>query len=224
MQNLPRLYEDKNNNLWESDDKGISVYNKAKDCFENIYKLQRSPMRFKANSFIGEDEKGGLIVFVADRKLLRIDIATHQITKVIELNQDYSASQNDLTAKPIFINGIAWFSIGTQFMIELNLSTLKPILHKHPAPLGKAIIKHGNSELFFIIGDTICIFNTIHKKFTYSKLKGEVLPPHGYSFLSVNEYKGLHWYCSVEGIYIFDPIKLQFVKRLIGFSNDDADD
>lgn len=222
-QNFPRFYEDKNNTLWVSDDMGISVYNKEKDCFHNVYLLKNAPMRFYSNSFIGEDERNGLVVFLADELIVRFDINTHKITQINRFKKDNRLQQIDLSGAPVLFGNTAYFTLGEFYLMELNLITLKSVLYKHDVRLGKAIVKYSNTQLLFVTGDTLCLFDIRTRQKRISRIKNGIIPEPGFSPLHVIKYNKNYWYSSKNGIYILDSKTLSYTQHLSRFSNTDED-
>ncbi|MFZ4796695.1 MAG: sensor histidine kinase [Bacteroidia bacterium] len=218
-QNFTKLYEDKNKNLWVSDDRGVSCYKKVKDCFENVYLLKKTPMIANSNCFIGEDNANGLIIFLADKIIARFDINTHKITKVINLDTFNLGTQIYFLNKPIVINNIAYLSLNENNLLAFDLIKLQPVFYSYKEKIGKAIIKFSASELLFLNNDTFTVFNTITKKIAKFKSKKGVKPPPNFSPNSANLYNGKYWYSCVNGMYVFDVKTLQFTQHLKSFSN-----
>ncbi|MDP1727034.1 MAG: two-component regulator propeller domain-containing protein [Bacteroidota bacterium] len=222
-QNFPRFYEDKNNTLWVSDDRGISVYQKEKDCFKNVYQLKKAPMRYYSNSFIGEDDRNGLIVFLADELIACFDKTSFKITQLKGFNKDKQLQQIDLSNPPVLFRSTAYFTLGEYHLMELNLNTLNAVLYQHKIRLGKAIIQHSQTQILFVIGDTLCLFDIRTKQKIYSRITDGIVPEPEFSPLHVIKYDNNYWYSSRNGMYIFNPKTLKFTRHLTRFSNSDED-
>ncbi len=222
-QNFPRFYEDKNNTLWVSDDRGISVYHKEKDCFRNVYQLKNAPMRFYSNSFIGEDDKNGLVVFLADELIACFDKNSFKITQLKGFKKDKQLQQIDLSNPPVLFGNTAYLTLGEYHLMELNLNTLNSVIYQHPTRLGKAIIKHSQTQLLFAIGDTLCLYDIRTKQKIFSRITEGVIPEPEFSPLHVLKYHDNYWYSSKNGMYILNAKTIKFSQHLTRFSNSDED-
>lgn len=102
---LFEFFEAPNKELWISHDKGISIYNRTKDCFENIFKSKY------ITKIIGVDSKNRVWAIEEQYRILIYDLKNHKLLK--KINSSYLKDYSIYSAK----NNIA---IQHNFFTTLN--------------------------------------------------------------------------------------------------------
>lgn len=101
------FYEDSKNQLWISHDKGLSLYDREHDKFNNIIKIDGFT-NYQVYNILTEDDQNNLWILIANTNLIGFNINSKKIIHKTKL-EEIESFETSLQKKPIYHNGIIIF-------------------------------------------------------------------------------------------------------------------
>lgn len=204
-----------NKELWISHDRGISVYNRIKDNFDNIIKSKHN------FEILEVDDKNRLWVIEERMKIHAIDIKSRRIVKTI--NKDYlNDYRHHTTSNSIKIREFIFTTLEGKDIIQINTRTdevelveikdTKPGMFRYLSTSDTTFITFNSTELEFY-------------EFTFSNHKLSYKSKPVLNYKPIKACSGIYFWnnkiyaASLEGYYIINP-KTYYTEEFIrNFNN-----
>lgn len=220
-----KFFEDSEQRLWISHNKGISIYNRAKDCFTNyLFNHSQTNLGETYTHILGEDKKGRVWFSDFSDKLWAISIHTlKMVDNIILLNKNHvSRFPRNITIFDKYIVGSIYDSTTTWF--RLNTET------KEFTWFGK--LPYTNSS-FTVLNDSILItysqnslfyYNPFTNQLTQRSINSHTMPPaKSNSTGRILKWENNIWIGNNYGLYIIDPKQNKQIEHIKSFDkNKDA--
>lgn len=212
------FFETQDNQLWISHNKGISVYNRAKDNFYNIPIFADSLNTSDSyTTLIGQDYKGNLWCINNTQQLQCFSSNTLQRIKTINIsNSTYQVS----SFRRGFIAGnyiVGYFNDSISSWFKLNIETeVANIVHGNSSRVNNIMLF--NDSTVCLYADKQMIFYDIKSNTLKSKpIQGSLFPDKKGNFTSIVWWQGKIWMGNNIGLFVFDTAANKFEEHIVSF-------
>jgi signal transduction histidine kinase/ligand-binding sensor domain-containing protein len=213
------FYETKNKQLWISHNKGISVYNRATDCFYNIYLyLDRLRISDSYSNLIGQDGKGNMWCLTQNKKLLCFSTTTLKRIRTIDLPQnEYRVL---LGAPKIFVSGNYLFGLLSYLrtdVFRLNSETsVIETLKGQPAEM-VSVMPYNEHTLLTYADKQLYYYDILSHTTKLKPLGGNLFPPQKSAFTAMVWWQGKIWMGNNTGLFVYDTAANKFTEHIVSF-------
>jgi signal transduction histidine kinase len=206
------FFQDASNILWIAHDRGLSIYDRIHDKFNNIYKNPNGL------SIMGTDSNGILWTVSAAKYVIGFSLKTGELKHQIFINQSWHNSYGALVAS-VKINNLFFIGLAENTIVQFNPYTLHHVLHRSPININSTIHALGENRFCSFLENKAAIFTVINDTVKietkqYPKIDSSVFIFSGGTIINDKLY------CSgVSGVFIFDRHTLEFEEHLQHFNH-----
>jgi signal transduction histidine kinase/ligand-binding sensor domain-containing protein len=217
-----KFYEDKDQNLWISHNKGVSIYNRTKDCFKNIIYNVEMENNFgeRYATVLSEDKKGRVWSITGNHELIAINKKDYKVQKRITV----STSKYNLSSIRTSVSSgkyiICLLNDSCTTWFKLNTETDQVEIIQGPSTFTGYFMKYNDS--------TICSFDK-NNKYLYhinqNRFESEPIKSNGITkYLNKLSASTLVWWQGKiylghnSGLYVYNPKTNEFEERIISFN------
>jgi signal transduction histidine kinase/ligand-binding sensor domain-containing protein len=212
------FFETQDHQLWISHNKGISLYNRAKDNFYNVHIFPDSFNKGDSyTTLIGQDYKGNVWCITNAQQLQCFSSKTLQLVKTINIS---SSTYQVSSFRRGFITGkyiVGYFNDSISSWFRLNIET----------EVANIVTGNGSrtNNIMLFNDSTVCLYadkqmtyydinsNTIKSK----SIQGSLFPPEKSNFTSIVWWQGKIWMGNNTGLFVFDTAANRFEEHIVSF-------
>lgn len=217
-----KFYEDTDKNLWIGHNKGVSVYNRSKDCFKNLmfYADARHTSGDPYASVLVEDQKGRVWCMYGSHELIAVSKRTLEIEKKMVVSNSRFPSSSIRTCVQVgkyavvYLNdsGTTWFRINTE-TDEVN------IIHGPPKPTGY-FMKYNDSLLCCFGRDRIYLYHVNRNVFEEKRVDMGSVTNRLNALVATSAawWQGKIYIGSNTGLFVLNPEKLKYETCIRSFN------
>jgi signal transduction histidine kinase/ligand-binding sensor domain-containing protein len=212
------FFETKNKQLWISHNKGISVYNRYYNNFDNVHIFPDSFNNGDSyTTLVGQDYNGNMWCITNTQQLQCFSSKTLQKIKTINIaNSTYQVS----SFRRGFIAGkyiVGYFNDSSSSWFRLNIETDEINIVYGNSKHTNSIMLY-NDSVMCIYADRHMTYYNIQTNTFYSKpINGSIFPAHQSSFTSMVWWQGKIWMGNNTGIFVFDTTSNSFEEHIVSF-------
>ncbi|UYQ94781.1 histidine kinase [Chitinophaga horti] len=218
-----RFYRDKRRQLLVSHNHGISLYDRYRNVFRNVF-VDTSYVNEHERDFgekftiLGEDS-ASLYVWRPLKGIYVLDNKDFEVKKLILYPPDYQ--KRKMTPLAAVKDGYhIWFNFQSGEMLRMDLSTARYATLCIPTVIGQPVVKvMGADSLLLVSNGHITVYNK--KTNRYTDLPFDVRNIYGVPFMpTAVEFDSEHnvWIGGNNGILIYDLSRNEIVKHIVSFN------
>jgi signal transduction histidine kinase/ligand-binding sensor domain-containing protein len=220
-----KFYEDSEQNLWISHNKGVSLYLRNKDCFNNaVFKIEmQNGIGERYATVLGEDTKGRIWIVSGTPVLIAITKKDLKEQKRIIV----STSSYNLSSVRTCINTnkyiICYLNDSNTSWFRLNTETDKVDIIHGPQTFTGYFIKYNDSTICTFDKKNIYFYHINQNSFEAKPRESNVITDK-FSMLSATTlvwWQGKIWLGNNTGLYVYNPITNKFEERITTFNNEE---
>lgn len=218
-----RFYEDSKNNLWISHNKGLSIYNRTKDCFLNIEEANTVYSNGESYSTVlGEDERGHVWCVSGTQQLKGYNLKDFSLHKSIQVSASrYSVSSIRTCIKSgKFIIGYLNDSSTTWF--KLNTETEQTEIIHGPKQFTGFFMLYNDSTICAFGKGFFHLYNINNNTFSAKPITGSIMPGDLVAGTTLTWWQGKIYLGNNTGLYVFNPRTYMFEERIVSFNKSES--
>ncbi len=216
-----KFYEDSEKRLWVSHDKGVSIYDRTKDCFRNIF------IDIKSNSAIGdrystvmsEDKRGRVWCISGAFELVAIDKQSLNIVKTIKATDSKYKLSSIRTSVSTDKYIIVYLNDSNTTWIRINTETDKVMAIHGPAQRTGNFIKYNDSTICTFDKNYLILYSINQNKFSKKPIKQNEISKRISLLVATSAvwWQNKIYIGNNTGLYVFNPRTLTFDERITSF-------
>jgi signal transduction histidine kinase/ligand-binding sensor domain-containing protein len=217
-----KFYEDKDQNLWISHNKGVSIYNRTKDCFKNIVLNVelKDNLGERYATVLSEDRKGRIWNISGSHDLIAINKKDYKEQKRIRV----STSRYNLSSIRTSINIgkyiFCYLNDSCTTWFKLNTETDQVEMIHGPSIFTGYFMKYNDSTLCSFDKNNKYLYHVNQDRFETKPIKSNGITK------SINQlpastlvwWQGKIYLGHNTGLYIYNPVSNEFEERITSFN------
>lgn len=214
-----KFYEDSEKRLWISHDKGLSIYNRAKDCFTNIKQDNKGFLNGdRYSTILGEDKRGYIWSISGYHQLVGFNKKDASVHKTISVSQSQYVLSSIRTCVQSgkYIIGYLNDSFTTWF--RFNTETEQSEIINGPKLFTGYFMLYNDSTICSFSKGNLYLYNINQNTFTSKPLKGDHKPIDDAAATSLAWWQGKIYLGTNRGLYVFNPSTSTFEEHIISFN------
>lgn len=216
-----KFYEDSDNNLWIGHNKGVSIYNRAKNCFTNLPIETSYGNGEKYTTVLGEDTKGRVWCVSGSHQLVGIAKKDFSVLKQIPISNSRFAVSSTRTCVITNKYIIGYLNDSSITWFRFNMQTETVDIINGPATFTGYFLRYNDSTICTFDKANIYFYNINQNKFTSKPIGGKIGVISSLIATSLVWWQGKIYLGNNTGLYVFNPINLQFEERITSFNKTD---
>lgn len=213
--NIYRFYEDSNQNLWISHNRGISVYNRPKDNFIN--KSLANDERYSA--LLGEDNNGHVWCITGKQELVgynRSDFSEYKRIQATPSSFNVSSVRCNISVNGKYIIGLLNDSLTTWFRFNIETEEIKII--NGPAKYTGAFLLINDSTICCFAHDQKYLYHINSNTFTAEPTKGLSFAENGAPTAACIRWQNKIYFGNVTGLFVYNPATNTVEEHITSFT------
>ncbi len=217
-----RFYEDSEHNLWISHNKGVSIYNRTKDCFNNIF-FEAAIVNGNGESYatvLGEDKKGRVWFISGSKELIAISKDNLKEKKRIAVSTSkypLSSIRASITTDKYIIcylndSNITWF--------KLNTETDKVDIVYGPPTHSGYFLKYNDTTICSFNKNNIYLYHINQNRFETKPTKSNSIT-NNLNFIMTTclaWWQGKIYIGNNMGLFVYNPKTNELEERITSFA------
>lgn len=216
-----KFYEDNDHNLWISHNKGVSIYNRTKDCFKNIVHNLEMKNNFgeRYTTVLSEDKKGRVWSITGNYELFAVDKKDFKILKKVKISKSRFNLSSIRTSISTGKYIICYLNDSCTSWFKLNTETDQVEMIYGPTTFTGYFMKYNDT--------TICTFDKNNKYLYYinqNKFETKPIKPNAITanLSELNATCLVWWQGKIylghnTGLYAYNPTTNEFDERITSF-------
>ncbi|MCU0441696.1 MAG: histidine kinase [Bacteroidia bacterium] len=210
--------ETKNHQLWISHNKGISVYNRAKNNFYNVHIFPDSFNNGDSYAtLIGQDHDGNMWCITNTQQLQCFSNNTLQLLHTINISK--STFQVSSFRKGFIVGKyiVGYFNDSTSSWFRLNIDTKEVNLVYGRSKHTNSIMLYNDSTICIYADKQMTYYDVNSNTIKYKPLQGSLFPTEKSNFTSMVWWQGKIWMGNNTGLFVFDTVTNRFEEHIVSF-------
>ncbi|MES2727245.1 MAG: two-component regulator propeller domain-containing protein [Bacteroidota bacterium] len=205
------FYEDSLKNLWVGHDRGLSIYNRVSNTFNNIFKNPNGI------SIMGIDDDGILWTVSAAKYIYGFDLKTFQLKHTVFANQYWHNSYGALIAS-VKIGSSFFIGFSRNIILQFKPQSLSFQLYSTPFPINSTIHSLNENTFCSFMGNKATIFTVINDSAIISVKKYTNADTANFRFSGSVIYNNKLYVGGLAGLFVFDAKTLNYEEHISSFS------
>lgn len=219
--NAYKFFEDKDKQLWISHDRGVSVYNRAKDCFKTVFvdSKTNSAVGDKYTTVLSEDKKGRVWCISGSFELIAVDKQSLNIVKTIKSTD----SKHKLSSIRTCISSgkyiIVYLNDSNTTWLRVNTESDEVMPIFGPPHKTGYFIKYNDSTICTLDKNYLFLYSINQNKFSKKLIKKNEISKRISLLVATSAvwWQNKIYIGNNNGLYIFNPRTLTFEERITSF-------
>lgn len=214
-----KFYEDSKKNLWVSHDKGVSVYNRTKDCFVNLSQTKgQNSNGDRYSTILGEDKRGHVWSISGYHKLNGYSVKDFSHYKTITVSHSNYTVSSIRTCVQIGNHIIGYLNDSNTTWFKFNTETEKSEIINGPSQFTGHFMLYNDSTICAFSKNKFYLYDSKRNTFFSKSLKGSLRPGDLGTPTSLAWWNGKIYFGNNTGLYVFNPISCEFEERTLSFN------
>lgn len=206
------FFEDNTGRLIVGHDRGLSIYDRVKDCFKNVYK---NPAGI---SIMGMDEKGILWLTSTAKYIYGFDLNTLQIKHTIFINQSWHNSYGSIISS-VKIGETFFIGCANNTIVSFNTKSLAFKIYAFTHNINSTVLSLGDNRFCSIYRGLATIYTISNDSLKYTIKKYNYADSARLYFSGGVLYHNKLYAGGEGGMYVFDTKTLDLEEHLTNFTN-----
>ena len=217
-----KFYEDSNSNLWISHNKGVSIYNRAKDYFYNVnFTIETqygNGERFA--TVLGEDQKGRVWSISGNHQLIAIGKNDLKVQKRINVSNSTFNLSSIRTCVTTDKYIIGYLNDSSTTWFRLNTHTDQVDIIHGPENFTGFFTKYNDTTICAFDKYNIYLYYINQDRYIAKPIKANGVngPLSMLVATSLAWWQGKIYLGNNTGLYVYNPIKNEFEERITSFN------
>lgn len=206
------FFQDAKNVLWIGHDRGLSIYDRIHDKFNNLYKNPNGI------SIMGIDTNGILWTVSEAKYIFGFNLENGKLAHQVFINQNWHNSYGALVTS-VKINGSFFMGLSENICLQFNPYTKQYMPHHSPINVNSTLHALDSNRFCSFLGNKVAIFTVVNDSVQIETKQYSKLDSGSFVFSGGTIFNDKLYCAGHKGVFIFNIQTLELEEKLTNFNN-----